>query len=98
MARQERDRGSREDRILRSAIDRARDSIRSVNETPPEPRWRPSPDYDPVHTSRKLMRVHPHPTDRAEIESAVRRIILAVGEDPLRTGLKETPQRVARMY
>jgi len=36
--------------------------------------------------------------DHARIESAVREILLAVGEDPERDGLKETPSRVARMY
>jgi GTP cyclohydrolase IA len=36
--------------------------------------------------------------DRARIERAVREILLAVGEDPDREGLLETPARVARMY
>ena len=36
--------------------------------------------------------------DRERIEKAVREILLAVGEDPDREGLKETPSRVARMY
>jgi GTP cyclohydrolase I len=36
--------------------------------------------------------------DRARIEAAVREILLAVGEDPDREGLRETPARVARMY
>jgi len=36
--------------------------------------------------------------DRARIEAAVREILLAVGEDPDRDGLVETPARVARMY
>lgn len=36
--------------------------------------------------------------DKARIEAAVREILLAVGEDPERSGLKETPERVARMY
>jgi GTP cyclohydrolase I len=36
--------------------------------------------------------------DKARIENAVREILLAVGEDPEREGLLETPQRVARMY
>jgi GTP cyclohydrolase I len=38
------------------------------------------------------------PVDHARIESAVREILLAVGEDPDREGLRETPARVARMY
>ncbi len=40
----------------------------------------------------------PSPVDHARIEAAVREILLAVGEDPDREGLQETPARVARMY
>lgn len=36
--------------------------------------------------------------DQARIREAVREILLAVGEDPDREGLLETPDRVARMY
>jgi GTP cyclohydrolase I len=36
--------------------------------------------------------------DKPRIEAAVREILLAVGEDPDREGLRETPARVARMY
>ena len=36
--------------------------------------------------------------DHPRIERAVREILLAVGEDPDREGLLETPARVARMY
>ena len=36
--------------------------------------------------------------DQARIERAVREILLAVGEDPDRDGLIDTPARVARMY
>ncbi len=39
-----------------------------------------------------------HPFDLARIRRAVREILLAVGEDPDREGLEETPDRVARMY
>ena len=38
------------------------------------------------------------PVDHARIEKAVREILSAVGEDPDREGLLETPGRVARMY
>jgi GTP cyclohydrolase I len=36
--------------------------------------------------------------DQERLEAAVREILLAVGEDPDREGLRETPERVARMY
>ena len=39
-----------------------------------------------------------HQIDHARIERAVREILAAVGEDPDREGLLETPARVARMY
>jgi GTP cyclohydrolase I len=38
------------------------------------------------------------PVDQKRIRAAVREILLAVGEDPEREGLKDTPDRVARMY
>ena len=38
------------------------------------------------------------PVDQARIERAVREILAAVGDDPDREGLRETPARVARMY
>ncbi|MFO1021195.1 MAG: GTP cyclohydrolase I FolE [Planctomycetales bacterium] len=38
------------------------------------------------------------PVDLPRIEKAVREILLAIGEDPDRNGLQETPARVARMY
>lgn len=38
------------------------------------------------------------PVDLPRIERAVREILAAVGEDPDREGLTETPGRVARMY
>jgi len=39
-----------------------------------------------------------HQVDLAAIREAVRTILVAVGEDPDRAGLKETPRRVAQMY
>ncbi|HLM04035.1 MAG TPA: GTP cyclohydrolase I FolE [Blastococcus sp.] len=36
--------------------------------------------------------------DQARAEAAVRELLLAVGEDPDRPGLQETPARVARAY
>jgi GTP cyclohydrolase IA len=38
------------------------------------------------------------PADLARIEAAVREILIAVGEDPDRDGLRQTPARVARAY
>ncbi|MCA9049867.1 MAG: GTP cyclohydrolase I FolE, partial [Planctomycetaceae bacterium] len=36
--------------------------------------------------------------DQPRIEAAVREILAAIGEDPHRDGLQDTPGRVARMY
>ncbi len=36
--------------------------------------------------------------DTVRIEKAVKEILLAIGEDPEREGLKDTPKRVANMY
>ena len=36
--------------------------------------------------------------DKQRIENAVREILSAIGEDPDREGLQETPKRVANMY
>nr|WP_231709297.1 GTP cyclohydrolase I FolE [Arthrobacter sp. zg-Y895] len=38
------------------------------------------------------------PVDQPRIERAVREILLAIGEDPDRDGLRETPSRVAKSY
>lgn len=40
----------------------------------------------------------PPPFDRARAERAVRELLIAVGEDPEREGLRRTPARVARMF
>lgn len=39
-----------------------------------------------------------HSVDKESIEKAVKQILLAIGEDPEREGVKNTPARVARMY
>ena len=36
--------------------------------------------------------------DKPRIEAAVREILAAIGEDPARDGVRDTPARVARMY
>ena len=38
------------------------------------------------------------PYDAKRAEAAVRELLLALGEDPNREGLKDTPARVARAY
>ena len=38
------------------------------------------------------------PVDRERVAAAVREILVAIGEDPARPGLKATPQRVADAY
>jgi GTP cyclohydrolase IA len=48
----------------------------------------PSRDFPPIDT----------PMDLERIAKAVREILDAIGEDPDRDGLRDTPQRVARMY
>lgn len=42
--------------------------------------------------------VRTEPIDIARITAAVREIIAAIGEDPQREGLQETPRRIANMY
>ena len=54
---------------------------------------------DCVHSSAPIIEpALPVPVDLPRIERAVREILAAVGEDPDREGLLETPARVARMY
>ncbi|MFI0420183.1 GTP cyclohydrolase I FolE [Spongiactinospora gelatinilytica] len=43
-------------------------------------------------------REEPLKVDSARIEGAVREILIAIGEDPDRDGLRDTPARVARAY
>lgn len=38
------------------------------------------------------------PVDLKRIAAAVREILIGIGEDPEREGLRDTPERVARMY
>ena len=50
-----------------------------------QPDWR---------TAARLMPVF----DQARVEAAIRELLVAIGEDPTRHGLEETPARVARTY
>jgi len=36
--------------------------------------------------------------DKERIQNAVREILFAIGENPDREGLKDTPKRIAKMY
>ena len=42
--------------------------------------------------------MNPKPIDRDRIRRAVQELIEAIGEDPQREGLRETPRRIADMY
>lgn len=53
------------------------------------------PGDSPAPGSRDLP---PLAVDHDRLRAAVREILIAVGEDPDREGLLETPDRVARMY
>ena len=58
-------------------------------------------DYSPnVTKSAKPLidGIHAPEIDQERIAAAVREILFAIGEDPDRDGLLETPNRVARMY
>ena len=46
-----------------------------------------------AHDGRAL-----HPYDAKRAEAAVKELLAALGEDPEREGLKETPARVARAF
>jgi GTP cyclohydrolase I len=52
---------------------------------------------DPISLPARNERRWP-PVDLPRAEAAVRELLLAVGEDPERDGIRDTPQRVARMY
>jgi GTP cyclohydrolase IA len=51
-----------------------------------------------VTDAERVARLPSPPVDLPRIERAVREILEAIGEDPERDGLKDTPARVARMY
>ena len=55
-------------------------------------------ELDDLETDHESTAKNLPPVDMARIEKAVREILSAVGEDPDREGLLETPARVARMY
>ena len=54
-----------------------------------------SPTADPLADIDPIQRA---PFDQERIENAVREVLIGIGEDPDRDGLRETPARVARAY
>jgi len=52
---------------------------------------------DPIHSVDRAPSEVP-PFDQARAEAAVRELLAAIGEDPEREGLRDTPARVARAY
>jgi GTP cyclohydrolase I len=52
---------------------------------------------DPIHLPERDPADVP-PFDQARAEAAVRELLAAIGEDPEREGLQDTPARVARAY
>src|SRR6516225_10849552 len=60
-------------------------------------RNRPKPNGSALEPPASSVAASPR-VDQERIRHAVREILLAVGEDPDREGLLETPDRVARMY
>jgi GTP cyclohydrolase IA len=52
---------------------------------------------DPIHPPTRAPEDVP-PYDAARVEAAVRELLIAIGEDVDREGLRDTPARVARMY
>ena len=54
--------------------------------------------HDELDDGLDSSQIYTQAVDQQRIQRAVREILLAVGEDPDREGLRETPARVARMY
>jgi GTP cyclohydrolase I len=58
----------------------------------------PVPDGAPAGVAARVVARAPAPYDAGRVEAAVREILVAIGEDPDRDGLRDTPARVARAY
>ncbi|MEO6398482.1 MAG: GTP cyclohydrolase I FolE [Tepidiformaceae bacterium] len=44
------------------------------------------------------LNTHSRPLDQERVKASVRELLLALGEDPTREGLRDTPRRIAEMY
>jgi GTP cyclohydrolase IA len=58
----------------------------------------PDPDEMDDATASEPLAGYTRAVDQARIADSVREILRAIGEDPDREGLRDTPTRVARMY
>jgi GTP cyclohydrolase I len=58
----------------------------------------PKNDRNEGRERQEVIHIMKDSVDHKRIQAAVREILLAVGEDPDREGLRDTPARVARMY
>lgn len=54
--------------------------------------------HSPDSTTEDHCPAKAHRPARSEVEAAVRTLLAATGDDPLREGLRDTPTRVARAY
>ena len=70
----------------------------SRSASPPATPSPATPDNDAGRQGRRSGRTGGGEFDLPRIERAVREILLAIGEDPERDGLRDTPARVARAY
>lgn len=84
---------SREEKRVTNANQPSHDPITS-NTPPRATRVDSGDDLGPITPGSS----ESNPVDREAIEKAVRVILEAVGENPDRSGLKDTPRRVAKMY
>ena len=53
---------------------------------------------DSIATAPRLVSTSASSVDQARIRAAVREMLLAIGEDPDRDGLRDTPGRVGRLF
>jgi GTP cyclohydrolase IA len=74
-----------------TTVDGQEPSLRGAGAVPPSMDLNVSDEIDTPP-------VPPAPVDVARISAAVREILAAIGEDPDRDGLVDTPARVARIY
>lgn len=70
----------------------------STHFTHSDAEWATGPLFDQSHALPEMRVAEEKELTHREIAEAVRTILLNVGEDPTRQGLKKTPERVARAY